>query len=276
MIKPQYNVMPLERHTLVKVPKIFFSKGDPTIYGNLKPHESIIDAVQKSLTSMIHNGYAPANGYLKAREAVAEYYSVPEAPLSAQDVILCSGCSHSLDLCIAALASRGQNILMPRPGFAIYRTLAQGYGIHTKNYNLLPDREWEIDLDHLESQIDRGTAAIVVNNPSNPCGSVYSREHLRKILDLAEKYSLPIIADEIYDFFVFKGEEFVPLATLSTNVPILACSGLTKRFLVPGWRMGWVLIHDRQNAFKNEIRGALQSLSQRIIGSNTLVQGALA
>jgi len=76
-------------------------------------------------------------------------------------------------------------------------------------------------------------------------------------------------------FFVFKGEVFHPLATLSTNVPILSCSGLTKRFLVPGWRMGWILIHDRNNVFASEVKGALQSLSQRIIGSNTLVQGAL-
>lgn len=74
---------------------------------------------------------------------------------------------------------------------------------------------------------------------------------------------------------VFKGEEFHPLATLSANVPILSCSGLTKRFLVPGWRMGWILIHDRNSVFAPEARAALQSLSQRIIGSNTLVQGAL-
>lgn len=115
----------------------------------------------------------------------------------------------------------------------------------------------------------------MVNNPSNPCGSVYSEQHLRQILAIAERNCVPIIADEIYDFFVFKGETFHPLATLSTNVPILTCSGLTKRYLVPGWRMGWILIHDRNNVFATEARAALQSLSQRIIGSNTLVQGAL-
>ncbi|CAL8102320.1 unnamed protein product [Orchesella dallaii] len=254
---------------------IALSIGDPTIFGNLKPHEAIIEAIQNAITSMKFNGYAPTVGYGEARAAVAEYYSTPSSPVSPNDVILCSGCSHALDLCISAVASRGQNILMPRPGFSIYRTLANGYGISTKHYNLLPEKSWEVDLDHLESLIDKNTAAIVVNNPSNPCGSVYSEQHLRDILAIAERNCVPIIADEIYDFFVFKGEVFHPLATLSTNVPILSCSGLTKRFLVPGWRMGWILIHDRNNVFASEVRGALQSLSQRIIGSNTLVQGAL-
>ncbi|OXA65128.1 tyrosine aminotransferase [Folsomia candida] len=254
---------------------IALSIGDPTIFGNLKPHDAIIEAVQNALHKMKFNGYAPTVGYLEARSAVAEYYTTADTIVSPNDVILCSGCSHALDLCISALASRGQNVLMPRPGFSIYRTLGAGYGINSKFYNLKPEAGWEVDLVHLESLIDKNTVAIIVNNPSNPCGSVYNKQHLLDILQIAERHCLPIIADEIYDFFVFKGEEFHPLASLSQNVPILSCSGLTKRFLVPGWRMGWILIHDRNNVLNVEVRGALQSLSQRIIGSNTLVQGAL-
>jgi len=147
------------------------------------------------------------------------------------------------------LANPGQNILVPRPGFAIYRTLAEGLGIQVKYYDLLvrisaksgatlfnldffcrqPDRQWEVDLAQLESVIDTRTAAIIVNNPSNPCGSVFSREHLSAIIEIAEQNRVPIIADEIYEHFVFKGHSFEPLASLSKNVPILSCSGLTKR-----------------------------------------------
>jgi tyrosine aminotransferase len=79
-------------------------------------------------------------------------------------------------------------------------------GIETREYNLLPNQDWEVDLDHMESLIDENTAAIIVNSPSNPCGSVFSVAHLKQILAIAEAYKVPIIADEIYDNFVFPGQ----------------------------------------------------------------------
>ncbi|XP_043681568.1 tyrosine aminotransferase isoform X2 [Vespula pensylvanica] len=254
---------------------IALSIGDPTTFGNLKPAKEVIEAVQESIASQMYNGYAPSTGYEKAREAVAEYGSSDFVKVEAKDVILCSGCSCALDLCITALARDGQNILIPRPGFSIYRTLAEGLGIAVKTYNLCPERSWEIDLDDLETKIDESTAAIVINNPSNPCGSVFSRNHILDILNIAARYYVPIIADEIYEHMVFPGRTFHSLASLSSEVPILLCSGLGKRFLVPGWRMGWIIIHDKQNVLEGEIRKGLQCLSQRIIGSNTLIQGAL-
>ncbi|XP_065352787.1 tyrosine aminotransferase [Cloeon dipterum] len=256
-------------------PMIALSIGDPTVFGNLSPPAEVINALCESVESLKYNGYAPSVGYEEARQAVAEYSSVGNLEITAKDVILCSGCSCSLDLCITVLANPGQNILVPRPGFSIYRTLAEGLGVQVKYYDLLPEKQWEADLAQLEEAIDTRTAAIIVNNPSNPCGSVYSREHLSAIVEIAEQNRVPIIADEIYEHFVFKGHEFVPLALLSKNVPILSCSGLTKRFLVPGWRMGWIIIHDKNSVFEKEIKSGLQRLSQRIIGSNTIVQGAL-
>ncbi|XP_076754222.1 tyrosine aminotransferase [Xylocopa sonorina] len=254
---------------------IALSIGDPTTFGNLKPHKEVIKAVEESLKSQLYNGYAPSTGYQIAKEAVAEYSSNEFVKVDPKNVILCSGCSCALDLCITAVARRGQNILIPRPGFSIYRTLAEGLGIEVKSYELRPELGWEIDLDNLESQIDESTAAIIINNPSNPCGSVFSRDHTLDILDVAARYYVPIIADEIYEHMVFPGRTFYSLASLSRDVPILSCSGLTKRFLVPGWRMGWIIIHDRQDVLEKEIRKALNCLSQRIIGSNTLIQGAL-
>ncbi|XP_014230097.1 tyrosine aminotransferase isoform X1 [Trichogramma pretiosum] len=255
---------------------IALSIGDPTTFGNLKPPKEVIKAVHESIDSQLYNGYAPSTGYKEARQAVAEYSSNEFTNVQFKDVVLCSGCSSALDLCITALAREGQNIIIPRPGFSIYRTLAEGLGITVKSYNLQPEFGWEIDLNDLEAQIDESTAAIIINNPSNPCGSVFSRDHLLDILQVAAKYYVPIIADEIYEHMVFPGKIFCSLASVSTEVPILSCSGLTKRFLVPGWRMGWIIIHDRHHILNEEIRNALNCLSQRIIGSNTIVQGALA
>jgi tyrosine aminotransferase len=251
--------------------------GDPTVYGNLKPSKETTQAIIDTVERGICNGYAPCVGYEDSRRAVAEYLSHDGSNFTSKDIILCSGCSSSLEICITALcdAKKNHNLLMPRPGFSIYRTLAEVIGVKVKYYDLIPEKNWEIDLEQLESQIDQNTAVIVLNNPSNPCGSVYNEKHLKNVLDIAYTHRIPVIADEIYEQIVFSGNKFVSTASLNSRVPILICGGLAKRFLVPGWRLGWIAIHDELGAFETEIRKALVSLSQRIIGSNTLIQGAL-
>lgn len=124
------------------------------------------------------------------------------------------------------------------------------------------------------SLIDDKTACILINNPSNPCGSNFSRQHLESILAVAEAYKLVIIADEIYEDMVFGDNKFYPLASLTDSVPILKVSGLAKRFLVPGWRVGWIFVHDR-NEVLSEIRRSLFSLSNMILGANSLIQYSL-
>ncbi|XP_053126404.1 tyrosine aminotransferase [Hemicordylus capensis] len=256
-------------------PLISLSIGDPTVFGNLPTDDEVTQAMKEALDSGRYNGYAPSVGYLSCREVVATYYDRPEAPLEAQDVILTSGCSQAIELALAVLANPGQNILVPRPGFSLYKTLAHSLGIEVKFYNLLPEKSWEVDLKQLESLVDDKTACLIVNNPSNPCGSVFSRSHLQKILAVASRQCVPILADEIYADMVFEDCKYESLAKLSTNVPILSCGGLAKRWLVPGWRMGWILIHDRREIFGKEIRDGLLRLSQRILGPCTVVQGAL-
>lgn len=255
-------------------PMIALSIGDPTVFGNLPVPEVAVEALVASLKTQTFNGYAPSVGYEKSRAAVAEYVSTPKSKVEAKDVILCSGCSGALDLCITVLANPGQNVLVPRPGFSIYKTLAESLGIVVKSYNLLPEKSWEADISHMESLIDNNTVAIIVNNPSNPCGSVYSAQHLRDILAVAARHKVPIVADEIYEHFVFEGFAYHSMASLTDQVPILSCGGLTKRFLVPGWRLGWIVIFDRNNAL-SEVRHGLISLSQRILGPNTIVQAAM-
>ncbi|KAK7151909.1 hypothetical protein R3I94_008293 [Phoxinus phoxinus] len=256
-------------------PMIALSIGDPTVFGNLPTDDTVLQAMKKAIDSHKFNGYAPSVGYQKSRDAVANFYSCPEAPLEGKDVILASGCSQAIELAISVLCNPGDNILIPCPGFSLYKTLAVSMGIQVKQYNLLPEKSWKIDLQHLESLIDDKTACMIVNNPSNPCGSVFSKEHQQKILSVASRNCIPILADEIYGDMVFSGCDFQSLAPLSSDVPILSCGGLAKRWLVPGWRMGWILIHDRNNIFGTGIREGLVKLSQRILGPCTVVQGAL-
>ncbi|XP_040265060.1 tyrosine aminotransferase [Bufo bufo] len=256
-------------------PMIALSIGDPTVFGNLPTNDEVARAMKDAIDSQKYNGYAPSIGYQCSREVIAKYYTCPEAPLEAKDVILTSGCSQAIELALAVLANPGQNILVPCPGFSLYKTLALSLGIEVKLYNLIPEKSWEIDLKQMESLVDEKTACIIINNPSNPCGSVFSKKHLQKILAVASRQCVPILADEIYGDMVFEYGAFQGLAPLSTNVPVLSCGGLAKRWLVPGWRMGWILIHDQKDIFGKEIREGLVRLSQRILGPCTIVQGAL-
>ncbi|KAI7895582.1 tyrosine aminotransferase [Mucor mucedo] len=253
---------------------ISLSIGDPTIFGNFNVDPSINEAVAKQLNSYQANGYPPADGTLQARKAIAEANSVPSAPLAPSDVILANGCSGALEMCVNVLCNEGTNILLPRPGFSLYASLAATRFVEAKYYNLLPEKNWEADVTQMESLIDEKTSAILVNNPSNPCGSVYSREHLEAILKVAEKYHVPIISDEIYCDLVFEGNHFFPMATLTSTVPILAVGGLAKKWLVPGWRVGWIMIHDRNGVFA-EINQGLHQLAQIILGPNSLIQAAI-
>jgi tyrosine aminotransferase len=105
------------------------------------------------------------------------------------------------------------------------QVITQSLGGVVQYYNLLPDENWAVDLAHLEAQIDSRTKAILVNNPSNPCGNVLSRENLEGVLAIAERHRLPVIADEIYGKMTFTGHVFYPMASLTTTVPVLAVGG---------------------------------------------------
>jgi tyrosine aminotransferase len=210
------------------------SIGDPTVFGNFKTPQIFVDKIVKALQAFSCNGYLHSAGTVACRAAIAKRYSTEASPLTADDVVIASGCSGALDMCITVLCNPGTNLIVPKPGFPLYETLAASKGVDVRYYSLLADRSWEADLAELEAQIDEKTSAILVNNPSNPCGSVFSKEHLEDIVALAERYKVPIIADEIYGNLVFEGSAFFPLGSLSPTVPVLSTGGIAKEFLVPG------------------------------------------
>ena len=114
--------------------------------------------------------------------AVADYHSSSLlVKLTADDIGITVGCSQAIQMCIAALATPGSNILIPRPAFPIYETFCKYYGVACIFYDLLPERDWEVDLDQIALLADSNTVAWIVCNPSNPCGSVYKYQHLVKV-----------------------------------------------------------------------------------------------
>jgi tyrosine aminotransferase len=123
----------------------------------------------------------------------------------------------------------------------------------------------------MESLIDDKTSAILINNPSNPCGSNFSKSHVKEIIKIAEAKNVPIIADEIYENMVFGGAKYTSFAEVSANVPILHVGGLAKQYMIPGWRLGWIVLHDRHGQLA-EVRKGLADLSTLTLGPASLIQ----
>jgi len=254
--------------------RIPLSLGDPTAFGNLPPCDELIDGVVNAAQGKSNNGYVNACGAPAARQAIAKFYDVSE-----DDVVIGSGCSGVLELCLTAMLDEDTNILVPKPGFPLYQVIADSHGAGVKEYRLDPATGWECDLDDMEAQIDKGTRGILINNPSNPCGSVFSEEHLEKICLLAAKHKLPIIADEVYGGMVFGGKKYVSCATVSKKlgnvVPVISACGLAKQFLVPGWRVGWLTFHDTDCGAAKEIKAGVMRLAQVVLGATHLCQAAV-
>ena len=148
------------------------------------------------------------------------------------------------------LANQGDNFLFPSPGFPLALTIAKVMGLHPRFYHLQAGDKWSASLEEMEGLIDGRTRFILVNDPSNPLGAAWSAEHKREILQLSKKHHLPILADEIYEGMTY-AERVPTFAELvepqdAEEITIFKCSGLTKRYLAPGWRMGWIILYASQ------------------------------
>lgn len=261
-----------------KKEKISLAQGDPTASGHLKVPDAAVEAMVAATKSYMFNGYTHSAGSHECRKAVADYHSSSlPFKLTAEDIAITVGCSQAIQLCLAALSTEGANILIPRPGFPIYETFCKYYDVECRFYDLLPERDWEIDLDQITSLADRNTVAWIVCNPSNPCGSVYRYPHLLKIANTAEKLKIPLISDEIYANMIFGPTEFTPMAAFSMKVPVLTVGGISKRWLAPGWRLGWIIIADPKGILaRGKVVEALTRLMQMTIGTSTLSQAAVS
>jgi len=263
-----------KREPIEGKPMIPLSLGDPTAFGNLQAPEVLSETMVSLVRGAKHNGYGNSAGAEDARAAVAKRFSTPHCIYKASDIIVASGCSGALEIAINGIVDEGDNLLVPKPGFPLYQVLAESQGASVKEYDLLPSQGWQADLAQLESLVDARTKALIVNNPSNPCGSVFPKEHLLGFIDIAARHKLPIIADEIYGEMAFEGVAFHPLAELAPHVPVITVGGLAKQFLVPGWRVGWLMLHDPVHAL-DDLREGFNRLTQLIVGASTLVQGAV-
>ncbi|WOH00215.1 hypothetical protein DCAR_0519573 [Daucus carota subsp. sativus] len=240
------NVSDKEERRLISL-----GMGDPTAFSCFHTAAVAEDSVVESIRSRCFNGYAPTVGLPQTRLAIAGYLSrnLPYKLLS-DDVYVTSGCTQAIELALSILARPGANILVPRPGFPIYELCAAFRHIEIRRYDLLPENGWEVDLKAVEALADSKTVAMVIINPGNPCGNVYSYQHLKKIAETAQRLKLPVIADEVYGHLAFGDNPFIPMGVFGSSVTVLTLGSLSKRWMVPGWRLGWFVTCDPNGFFK--------------------------
>ncbi len=235
--------------------------GDPLKFDfRTPPH--LIEAVAKAMRDG-KNGYAPSLGIEEAIEAVrgeAEGKGIRNV----QSVFITQGVSEAVDVCLTALVNPGESVLTPSPEYPLYSAVLAKLGAQLNAYPLGEEYGWEPDLDHLAEGISAGTRAIIVINPNNPTGAVCSRQTLEAIIELARQHNLVIFADEIYDKLVLEGEPHVSIASLAPDVPAVTFNGLSKSYLVPGWRVGWAVVSGDPVAVKPYIEGIHKLLRGRL------------
>ncbi|XP_030516345.1 probable aminotransferase TAT2 [Rhodamnia argentea] len=251
--------------------------GDPSHFPCFRTTPVAEDAIVDAIRSAKFNCYGPTVGILPARRAVADYLS-HDLPykLSPDDVHLTLGCTQAIEAVLTVLARPGANILLPRPGFPYYDARAAHSHLETRYFDLLPDKGWEVDLKGVEDLADESTVAMVIINPGNPCGSVFSYQHLKKVAETARKLGIMVIADEAYGHLAFGDTPFVPMGVFGSIAPVLTLGSISKRWIVPGWRLGWLVTNDPNGFLKGT--GVLKSLKGFLdISSDppTFIQGAV-
>jgi alanine-synthesizing transaminase len=246
--------------------------GNPGLFGFRTPETMRLAIIENLKAS---EAYCHQKGIFPAREAVVmQQQSRGVRGVSADDVFMGNGVSELIDLVLRALLSTDDEVLVPSPDYPLWTAavnLNRGRAVH---YPCRPDNGFEPDPAEIESLITSRTRAIVVINPNNPTGAVYSRETLEAIARMAERHHLVVFCDEIYDQILYDGAEFVPMATLVHGTMCATLSGLSKVYRACGYRVGWAVFSgDIEHA--KEYLGALDKLSSLRLCSNVPGQWAV-
>jgi len=236
---------------------LYLNIGDPCKFDfHTPPH--MIEAVLKAMVDG-HNGYADSLGIKPAIDAI-HHEAERNGFRDIESVFVGFGSGEVIDSCLTALLNPGDNVLTPSPEYPLYGAILAKLDCPVNAYDLDEEHHWEPDVDEMARRINARTRAILLITPNNPTGAVYSRRTLEKILELARRHNLIVFADEIYDKLIFHDADGTPadataasadgdpakpqhvsIASLATDVPIVTFNGLSKAYLVPGWRIGWAI-----------------------------------
>lgn len=217
----------------------YLNIGDPIPFGfETPPH--MIEAVVRALRDG-HNGYAPSVGIPAARDAVSQECTTRGMPMTPDRVVITSGTSEGIELALTALAEAGDEVLVPVPTYPLYTAVLAKIGARPVFYRTEAHRGWQPDLDHIRSLVSPRTRALVVIDPNNPTGATYPADTRRALLEIADTNNIPLLADEVYADLAYDGP-VAAFAQQNPDAPVITFSSLSKAYLAPGWRSGWMAV----------------------------------
>ncbi len=241
---------------------LYLNIGDPNKYDFVTPPH-IIEAAYKAMRDGF-NGYGESLGIKPALDSI-HAQAERNGFQNIQGIFVGYGSGEVIDSALTALVNPGDNVLTPSPEYPLYGAVLAKLMAEPNAYDLDEENGWQPDLADLERRINPRTRAILLINPNNPTGAVYSRAVLLKIADLARRHSLLILADEIYDKLIIDdGVQHHSIATLAPDIPILTFNGLSKAYLVPGWRIGWCIATGPKQALENYLESTYKLLRARL------------
>ena len=216
-----------------------------------------------------------SKGLFSARKAIMQYSQIKNIPnVSIDDIYTGNGVSELINLSMSALLNEGDEVLVPSPDYPLWTacvTLAGGKAVH---YICDEQSEWYPDINDIKSKVNSNTKAIVIINPNNPTGALYSKEVLEEIVEVARQNQLIIFSDEIYDRVVMDDEEHVSIASLAPDLFCVTFSGLSKSHMIAGFRIGWMVLSGNKAIAKDYIEG-INMLSNMRLCSNVPAQSVV-
>lgn len=250
--------------------------GNPAPYGFSAPDEIMVDMIYNLRSSQ---GYSESKGLFSARKAIMQYCQLRHIPnVGVNDIFVGNGVSEMITMSMQALLENGDEVLIPMPDYPLWTAsvaLSGGVPVH---YRCDEQNAWNPDLADIEKKITSRTRGIVVINPNNPTGALYSREILEGIVSLARKHGLILFADEIYDRLLMDGEEHIPLASLAPDLLTLCYNGLSKSHRVAGFRCGWMCVAGNKKHAQGYIAGLNLMATLRLcsnVPGQSIIQTAL-
>ncbi|MGO2959928.1 MAG: pyridoxal phosphate-dependent aminotransferase [Lactococcus cremoris] len=246
--------------------------GNPSEFGFLAPDEVISDLIQHAVDS---EGYSDSKGIFSARKAIMQYCQLKGFPnLDINDIFTGNGVSELIVMAMQGLLDTGDEVLIPMPDYPLWTasvSLAGGTAVH---YLCDEQAGWFPDIDDIRSKITSNTKAIVLINPNNPTGALYSKDLLLEIVQVARENNLIIFSDEIYDRLVMDGAVHVPIASLAPDLFVVTMNGLSKSHRIAGFRVGWMVLSGEKSHVKGYIEGLNMLASMRLC-SNVLAQSVV-
>ena len=256
-----------EGHKILKL-----NIGNPAPFGFEAPDEILVDVLGNLPSAQ---GYCDSKGLYSARKAIVQYYQSKNIrSVTVNDVYIGNGVSELITMAMQALLNDGDEVLIPMPDYPLWTaaaTLAGGKAVH---YLCDEQADWFPDVEDIKSKVTSRTKAIVIINPNNPTGAVYSKELLLDIVDVARQNNLIIFADEIYDKILYDGAVHHHIAALAPDLLTVTFNGLSKAYRVAGFRQGWMILNGPKKHAKGYIEG-LDMLASMRLCANVPMQHAI-